>query len=209
MIKIGDKDRRSFLRVGTLGAGASALSLPQFLEAAALSPPMVKDRSVVFVFMHGGPSQTETFDPKMDQPSGIRSATGEVATSIPGLTFGATFPKLAKLAHKLAVVRSFTTGTGAHDIKPIVGKNSLDANIGSLYARVAGANDPATGMPRNVALYPKSVNPEAMEIIRKFGDFAATGPLGASYSPFEPGEGGPVENDMTLRRGDRFHQPLR
>jgi len=199
MIKIGDKDRRSFLRVGTLGAGASALSLPQFLEAAALSPPMVKDRSVVFVFMHGGPSQTETFDPKMDQPSGIRSATGEVATSIPGLTFGATFPKLAKLAHKLAVVRSFTTGTGAHDIKPIVGKNSLDANIGSLYARVAGANDPATGMPRNVALYPKSVNPEAMEIIRKFGDFAATGPLGASYSPFEPGEGGPVENDMTLR----------
>ncbi len=198
MIEIGDRSRRSFLRVGTLGAGASAISLPQFLAASSIEPTLVKDRSVVFLFMHGGPSQTETFDPKMDMPIGVRSATGEVKTSLPGVSFGATFPKLAKLAHKLAVVRSFTTGTGAHDIKPIVGKNSLGANIGSLYSRVAGANDEATGMPKNIALYPRAVDPEAMEMIKKFGDFASTGPLGAAYSAFEPGEGGPVQNDMTL-----------
>jgi len=40
--------------------------------------------------MHGGPTQTETFDPKMTAPSGVRSVTGEVSTSIPGVTFGAT-----------------------------------------------------------------------------------------------------------------------
>lgn len=199
MIEIGDSSRRSFLRVGTLGVGGAALSLPQFLAAKSINPALVKDRSVVFLFMHGGPSQTETFDPKMDQPEGIRSATGEIPTSLPGVTFGSTFPKLAKLAHKLAIVRSFTTGTGAHDIKPIVGVNSLNANIGSLYARVAGPNDQRNGMPKNIALYPKAVDPEAMEMIKKFGDFASAGPLGAAYSPYEPGEGGPMQENMTLR----------
>ena len=205
MIEIGDSSRRSFLRVGTLGMGGAVLSLPDFLRAKSLQPSLVKDRSVVFLFMHGGPSQTETFDPKMDQPSGIRSATGEVKTSIPGVSFGATFPKLAGLADKLAIVRSFTTGTGAHDIKPIVGKNSLGANIGSLYSRVAGPNDPRNGMPKNIALYPKAVDPNALEMIKKFGDFASAGPLGAAYAPFEPGEGGTMQADMTLRMSpDRF-----
>ncbi|NNE90215.1 MAG: DUF1501 domain-containing protein [Verrucomicrobiales bacterium] len=197
MIQIGD--RRSFLRVGSLGLGGSLMSLPQFLAAKSGNSGLVKDRSVVFVFMHGGPSQTETFDPKMDQPMGIRSATGEIPTSLTGVTYGSTFQKLAKLAHKTAVVRSFTTGTGSHDIKPIVGKNSLGANIGSLYTRVAGPNDPVSGMPKNIAIYPKAVNPEAMEQIKKFGDFASAGPLGAAYAPFEPGEGGTMQTDMTLR----------
>ncbi|MCH1410350.1 MAG: DUF1501 domain-containing protein [Verrucomicrobiales bacterium] len=194
-----DRSRRSVLKIGALGLGGGMFTLPEFLAAKSIQPGLVKDRSVVFLFMHGGPSQTETFDPKMDQPSGIRSATGEISTSLPGVTFGSTFPKLAKLAHKLAIIRSFTTGTGAHDIKPIVGKNSLGANIGSLYARVAGANDPTSGIPRNVALYPKAVDPEAMPMIKKFGDFADPGPLGAAFSPYEVGEGGAMQSDMTLR----------
>ncbi|MDA8632799.1 DUF1501 domain-containing protein [Verrucomicrobiales bacterium] len=196
---MADRSRRSVLKIGALGLGGGMFTLPQFLAAKSIQPGLVKDRSVVFLFMHGGPSQTETFDPKMDQPSGIRSATGEISTSLPGVTFGSTFPKLAKLAHKLAIIRSFTTGTGAHDIKPIVGKNSLGANIGSLYARVAGANDPTSGIPRNVALYPKAVDPEAMPMIKKFGDFADPGPLGAAFSPYEVGEGGAMQSDMTLR----------
>lgn len=199
MIELTDRSRRSVLKIGALGLGGGMFTLPEFLAAKSIQPGLVKDRSVVFLFMHGGPSQTETFDPKMDQPSGIRSATGEISTSLPGVTFGSTFPKLAKLAHKLAIIRSFTTGTGAHDIKPIVGKNSLGANIGSLYARVAGANDPTSGIPRNVALYPKAVDPEAMPMIKKFGDFADPGPLGAAFSPYEVGEGGAMQSDMTLR----------
>lgn len=199
MIEVNDRTRRSILKVGALGLGGGVIGLPQFLAAKSLRPGLVKDRSVVFLFMHGGPSQTETFDPKMDQPSGIRSATGEIKTSIPGVTFGSSFPKLAKLAHKLAIVRSFTTGTGAHDIKPIVGKNSIGANIGSLYAKVAGTNDPVSGLPRNLALYPKAVDPDAMPMIKKFGDFADPGPLGSSFSPYEVGEGGSLQSDMMLR----------
>ncbi|MCB1230880.1 MAG: DUF1501 domain-containing protein [Verrucomicrobiae bacterium] len=202
--------RRSLLRVGSLGLGGSVFSLPQFLAAKAAAPALVKDKTVVFLFMHGGPGQAETFDPKMDQPSEIRSATGEIPTTLPGITFGSTFPKLARLAHKLAIIRSFTTGDGNHDIKPIVGKNSLGANIGSLYSRVAGPTVLDTGMPRNVALYPRAVDDSAMEAFTKFGDFASPGPLGAAYAPFAPGAGGTLQADMTLqisrrRLEDRRH----
>ena len=54
-------------------------------------------RSVVFLFLHGGPSQVETFDPKMTAPSNIRSVDGEVQTAVPGVTFGSRLPLLAEI----------------------------------------------------------------------------------------------------------------
>src|SRR6188472_2904038 len=133
--------RRQFLRAGALALGGLTLGDQLGVRAAAAgegkSP--LKDRSVIFLFMHGGPSQFETFDPKMDAPSGIRSATGEIKTTLPGLTFGSTFTQLAKLAHKFSIVRSFVTGDGNHDIKPVVGMDTLRANMGSLYSSIAGA----------------------------------------------------------------------
>ena len=191
--------RRSFLRVGSLGLGG--LSLSSLLGAKALAAKAggaVKDKSVVFLFMHGGPSQTETFDPKMTAPAGVRSVTGEVKTSLPGVTYGATFEKLARLAHKMSVVRSFTTGNGNHDIKPIVCKETLGANLGSLYARVAGMNHPVSGMPRNVALFPRAVEPKSQERVSQFGKFDSTGFLGPGYTPFIPGGGGDLQQDMLL-----------
>src|SRR5437899_10798335 len=136
----GCSGRRDFLRIGGLGLGglslANLLQINAFGAAAATRP--VRGKSVIFLFLHGGPSQTETFDPKMSAPAGIRSITGEIDTSLPGVTFGSTFPRLAGLAKKLAIVRSFRTGDANHDIKPVVGKATLGANMGSLFARVAG-----------------------------------------------------------------------
>lgn len=175
-----------------------ALGLPSFLRAAKIHPGLLHDRSVVFLFMHGGPSQTETFDPKMDMPAEIRSATGEVATSLPGVRFGATFPRLAKLAHRLAVVRSFTTGDGNHDIKPLVGKNSLGANLGALYSRVAGSTLPS-GLPRNVALFPQAVDGSSMPAVQQFGNLLSTGKIGSGHAPFAPGEGGQLQGDLALK----------
>lgn len=190
--------RRDFLRVGSLALGG--LTLPQLLasRAAASNSNVVKDKSVIFLFMHGGPSQTETFDPKMSAPAGVRSATGEIATQIPGITFGSTFEKLAGLNDKFSIVRSFKTGNGNHDIKPVVCNDTIGANIGSLYARVAGTNDPVTGMPRNAALYPRAVDPETMPQILNFGDFASTGTLGKAFAPFIPGAGGSLQESMKL-----------
>jgi Protein of unknown function (DUF1501) len=192
-------NRREFLSVGSLALGG--LTLPGLLRAraavAAAGGP-VRDRSVIFLFMHGGPSQTETFDPKMTAPSGIRSMTGEIKTTLPGVTFGGTFEKLARLAHKFTVVRSFVTGDGNHDIKPVVGKHTFGANLGSIYARLAGTNHPVTGLPRNVALFPRAVAPEAQPANMTFGKFGATGPLGSAYAPFVPGGGGTMQEDMQL-----------
>ena len=192
-------DRRSFLGVGGLGFGGLAFGGLQHLQAAkARRHPAVKDRSVIFLFMHGGPSQFETFDPKMDAAAEIRSVTGEIPTRIPGITFGSTFQRLARLNDKFSIVRSFVTGDSVHDIKTIVGKDTLKANIGSLYSRVAGQIAPGTAMPTNVALFPKAVASNVGEPFLKFGDFTSGGEVGAAYRPFVPGTGSSAQADMTL-----------
>lgn len=192
-------NRRNFLRVGTLALGG--LTLTDLLTArakAAESKRPVKDRSVIFLFLHGGPSQVETFDPKMSAPEGIRSATGEIPTKLPGITFGSTYPKLAAMADKLTVVRSYVPGDANHDIKPIVGKDSFGANLGSVYARVAGMNNPTNGVPTNVMLFPRSVDPSTQAGQAGFGKFTSPGGFGEAYAPFDPSSGGNLYKNMKL-----------
>lgn len=81
--------RRSFLRVGGLGFGG--LSLPQLLAARAAgadSANAKRDTSVVWLWLNGGPSQIENFDPKITAPVEYRSVSGEVSTSVPMLENG-------------------------------------------------------------------------------------------------------------------------
>jgi len=194
--------RRQFLRVGSMALGGlslNALSLPAFLAAkAAGGNRVLRDKAVIFLFLHGGPSQFETFDPKMNAPSDIRSATGEIATALPGVTFGSDFPKLASMADRLAIVRSFTTGDANHDIKPIVGRDTGGANLGVFYARAAGATDPRSGMPRAAVLFPRAVDPSTGPAIRNFGRFESSGQLGSGFAPFVPGAGSDLQQDMQL-----------
>jgi len=195
--------RRDFLRVGALSLGG--LTLPAFTSARGSTSTTLADKSVVFLFLHGGPSQLETFDPHMEAPAEIRCATGEIPTALPSVTFASSFPRLARLADRLAVVRSFVPGDGNHDIKPVVGKDTFGANLGSVYAHVAGANHPDTGMPRNLALFPRAVDPSTQPGTMSFGNFAATGPFAAATGPFQPGAGGSLQSDMRLALPtDRF-----
>jgi len=189
------RSRREFLRVGGLALGGLTLA---DLARAGDAGNLLTGKSIVFLFMHGGPPQTETFDPKMGAPSEIRSVTGEVKTSLPGVTYGSTFPLLARLAHKTAVVRSFVTGDGNHDLKPLVCRDTFGANPGSIFSRVAGSNHPRTGVPTNIALFPRSVTPDAQPASRSFGDFLSSGRFGSAHAPFEPGGGGQLQKDMTL-----------
>src|SRR5579872_2949659 len=200
--------RREFLRLGGMSLGGLALPgmFPDVSSAAA--GKLGTGKSVIFLFQHGGPSQIETFDPKMTAPDGIRSATGEIATKLPGVTFGGTFPRLAALADRLTIVRSFTTGDGNHDIKPVVGRDSGGANLGTLFSRVVGTNHPLTGMPTNAALFPRAIDPEREPSQKNFGNFESTGGLGTAFAPFVPGAGGDLQLDMQLaipadRLGDR------
>ena len=205
MISIGGHTRlgrREFLRVGGLGLGGLSLA-SLFPTAGAAGVPLasagkpVTDKAVVFLFLHGGPSQFETFDPKMTAPAEVRSATGEIPTRIPGVTFGGSFPKLAARADRLCVVRSYVPGDANHDIKPVVGKDSFGANLGSAYATVAGSNRPS-GMPTNVLLFPRAVDPNAQPGQASFGRFPSTGPFAASAAPFQPDGDGTLKSDMKL-----------
>jgi uncharacterized protein (DUF1501 family) len=184
--------RRDFLRVGSLGL--AGLTLPELLAARAAEASFVRDRSVVFLFLNGGPSQFETFDPKMTAPAEFRSVTGEVQTKLPGVTFGGTFPKLGALADQLAVVRSFKPGNANHDggNSILSCQNPTKAALGALYARLAGSGNPRTGLPSNVLLTPMSVGRAPFGINptgaggQGFQGAYQTGNLPSSFQPFHP-----------------------
>lgn len=187
--------RRDFLKIGTLGFGALTLShLLHARSLAAAGGNEVKETSVIWLWLSGGPTHVETFDPKMTAPAEYRSVTGEVATKIPGVTIGGTFPKIAGVADKMAFVRSFAHTNsghagGAHFVMTGYDNRNIDNGglptrpaLGSILARVRGPNSSRTGMPMYVRL----------------GNVAADGPafLGAAYNPFDPS--GQARRNMSL-----------
>ena len=202
MLRIFDDNqplnRRELLQVGGLGLGG--LSLVSLLGAKAFArgkPNPLTGKSVIFLFQQGGPSQLETFDPKPDAPSGIRTVGGVIPTSIPGVQFGATMEQLAKLAHKLNVVRSFSTKNGGHNIQPIVSNYSKQAAISTHFAKVAGATRAISGTPTTAVLFPRSVD-EKVPGPSARGNLSETGSYGAGFAPFIPGKGGQLQEDMKL-----------
>ena len=101
-------NRRQLLQIG--GLGLSGLSLSSLLTTKALAnlsggpTDPLTGKSVIFLFQQGGPSQFETFDPKPNAPSGIRTVGEVIPTSIPGVQFGGAMSQLAKLAHTTTVL---------------------------------------------------------------------------------------------------------
>lgn len=187
--------RRDFLKVGSLGMGT--LALPQLLQQraeAAAAGNEVKDTSVIWVWLGGGPTHVETFDPKMTAPSEYRSTTGEVATNVSGVSLGGTFKEMAGVADKMAFVRSFAHtnsghGGGTHWVMTGYDNRSIDngglpsrPSMGSILSRVRGANNPRTGMPTFI----------------RMNGIGADGPafLGAAYAPFDPN--GQARRNMSL-----------
>ena len=154
--------RRDFMRIGAGGMGAfgagmlgrSALGNPAELRNATTG------KSVIFLFMQGGPTQHETFDPKIQVPVEIASVGGDIPTSVPGLHFGDSLQKLSKHAHRMAVVRNYKPGTGHGGVLPIVSPTTQGASIGAVYSRVAGTNHPDTGLPNSMFMIPQSIDPD-------------------------------------------------
>ena len=100
--------RRTLLEAA--GAGLFGLSLPNLLaaEAHAGAASKPRARSVIFLFLFGGPSQLETFDLKPDAPEKIRGPFKPIASRTPGLLIGERLPRLAAVSDKFCVVRSMT-----------------------------------------------------------------------------------------------------
>ncbi|MSU76822.1 MAG: DUF1501 domain-containing protein [Gemmataceae bacterium] len=199
--------RRQLLKIGGLGLGGLSLANLFAAKSAAAplsSPSPLNGKSVIFLFQQGGPSQFETFDPKPDASSDIRTITGVTQTNVPGLYFGDTLEQLSRQADKLTIVRSFQTGNAAHNIRPIVGPESLDANIGSLVSRVLGPTNAVTSMPTNAVLFPQSVCSDVTRGSAR-GDITATGAIGPMHAPFLPGGTGQLLRNLRLNlTPDRF-----
>lgn len=211
--------RRDFIRAGALGVGSlslGGLTLPGLLStraaaAAANVADYVKDKSVVLLFLAGGPSQYETFDPKMDAPAEIRGKSGELQTSVPGLTFSGMFPNLAKIAHKFVIVQSFTGDGGAHEsatVKLLTGGTARPtelefgdegASMGSYYSKIAGTNHPRTGIPMYSLLMEREIDEFYINYFLKAAVMASgPGQLGSIYTPFSPNRESVAQENMKL-----------
>ena len=197
--------RRDFLRVGGLALGGMTLANQLRCNAAlAESGGAIRKKSVVFLFLQGGPSHIEMFDPKMTAPSDFRSITGEVASKLAGVTFGGSFPQLAKLADKITIVRSYASRNSGHTYQAVAsGGNRMKATMGALASRVTGTNDSETGMPSNVLLLPEAIEP-SLKLGRNFETGAlptltSPGDLGPSYAAFNPTGGGQLQENLKLR----------
>ncbi|MCZ6795873.1 MAG: DUF1501 domain-containing protein [Planctomycetota bacterium] len=191
--------RRDFLTVGSLALGGLTLSsLLSSRARAAAEGSVASERSVVLLFLGGGPSHIETFDPKMDAPSEIRSVTGEVPTAIPGVTFGGTFPRLARLAGRLAVVRSFRHPVTDHSRAihhVITAGHPTGASMGSLYARLRGATHPRTGFPTYATITNDEVDGQYLKEKRRVVMASGPGSLGAPLAPFDLAPLDPAPSD--------------
>jgi hypothetical protein len=187
--------RRDFLRVGGLGLGSLSLAnLLQGKAKAAEQGIQTSDKSVIWLWLGGGPTQVETFDPKMTAPSEYRSVTGEVKTVLPGVTLGGNFERIAGLADKMAFVRSFAHTNSGHSggthyvmtgYDNRLADNGAVADrpfLGSIMSRIRGTNHPVTGIPTYVRL----------------GGIYADGPafLGTAFGPFDPA--GEARRNMSL-----------
>ncbi|HTI50292.1 MAG TPA: DUF1501 domain-containing protein [Planctomycetaceae bacterium] len=113
--------RREWLRIG--GTSLAGLSLAQRAGAGpatsartAIDPGATfgRAKSVIVVFLSGGPPQHETWDPKPDAPAEVRGGFGTIATATPGLSVGELMPLTAQLTGQIAVLRAMVTNDNAH-----------------------------------------------------------------------------------------------
>ena len=105
--------RRSFLRIGSIGT--AGLSLPNMLRAGTVSPTSRPDHSVVMIYLPGGPTQHETFDPKPLAPSEIRGSFGTTASQQAGVRFCELLPKLAATSDRFSIVRTLVGLKNRHE----------------------------------------------------------------------------------------------
>jgi hypothetical protein len=111
--------RRQLLRAG--GLGGLSLALPHFFRAQAAARPAGRPsglppiRSCILIFLYGGPSHLDTWDMKPAAPAEIRGEFRSIATSVPGLRVCEYLPQMARLLHKVALIRSLHHPMRNHD----------------------------------------------------------------------------------------------
>jgi hypothetical protein len=187
--------RRDVLRVGSLAVAGSVLP---FASAPARGVPPPRARSVVVLWMAGGVTHIDSFDPKPDAPREVRGPLRPIDTSLPGVRFCETLPCLAAQAHRLALMRSYSSGNNDHFLSQAfalsgrrVGAAQIltEPNVGAVVSRVLG---PRAGLPGYVAV-PGTTRPGPPPTNMFTGGW-----LGREHAPFPTG-GQPRNEDFTAK----------
>ena len=176
--------RRAVLKAGLLGL--TGLGLSDVLRARAAAPSANK-KSVILIWLDGGPSQLETYDPKPDAPAEYRGPFGIARSRIPGMYVSALMPETARHADKIALVRSVHHDNGDHFAaghwmttgrfgSTAVNLPQKYPSVGSYVARVKGANSPHV---------PAYVGLPSAQTIYLFPGYMGSAYLGGQYNPFD------------------------
>ncbi|MGV3724015.1 MAG: DUF1501 domain-containing protein [Actinomycetota bacterium] len=189
--------RRTFLQAGALGA--FGLTLPHALSADAAERAR-RRTSCILIWLQGGPSQIDTFDPKPDAPEDVRGPFRPIETNVSGIRIAEVFPKLARRADKFALLRSVHHPQPAH----IVGHQYMLAgmgngaiaypNLGAVVAKLRGGGSllPPWVLVPNIA-YETNASQERLA--------QTAGYLGSEFDAVIP-QGDLVQGSLTLRELD-------
>ena len=106
--------RRDLLHAGGVAAGSSLLASGGLSPSFAKAGTNAKAKSVIFLWLAGGVTHHESFDPKPDAPEEIRGSLTTIQTTLPGVRFTEVMPQMARQTDKIALVRTFAAGTDDH-----------------------------------------------------------------------------------------------
>jgi hypothetical protein len=199
--------RRDLLRVGSLSIAATAV--PHLFRSACAAEAKAAEgqgraKSVIFLWMAGGVTHIDSFDPKPDAPIEYRGILEDIATSLPGVHFCETIPCLAKIAHELCLVRSFSHDSDDHLLSQVytlsgrkVNMTQLfsEPNIGSIIWHLQG---PRNGLPGYIAV-PGITRPGPPP-----HNLFVGGWMGSQYAPYCLG-GLPEQPDFSV--GQKLYDP--
>ena len=191
--------RRSFLRIGGLAAGG--LTLPGLLQAESEAGKGRSRKSVIMIFLSGGPPHQDMVDLKPLAPAEYRGEFHPIRTSVPGIDICEHMPRLAKAMKRFAVVRSVVGSEGRHAaFQCLTGhrvRNQPPGGWPSLGAAVSKLKGPVhRDVPAFVSLTPKMKS-------RTWSDPGQAGFAGLSHAPFAPNAAGTSDlilNGVTLGR---------
>lgn len=183
--------RRDLLRVGALGLGG--LTLPRLLasEARATSGAAARARSVIILFLSGGPSQLDMFDLKPDAPEEIRGTFRPIASRLPGLSVCEHLPRIARVADRCAFLRATTHANGNHPAAAYWMMVGMPMTRGAIQTVTMSREDrPHPGsvaarlLPARHGLPPFVMVPEAISPVGPERPGQHAGFLGAAYDPY-------------------------
>ena len=177
--------RRSAIKVGFLGA--LGLTSADWLRLQAKGAARRSNKSVILLWLDGGPSHLETYDPKPEAPSEYRGPWGAIETNVSGIRISEQLPLHAKHADKMVFLRSVHHKNGDHFaaahwmLTGRYGSHSTDQaqkfpSVGSIVARTRGANAP--GLPAYVGL-------PAAQSVYLYPGYQGAAYLGQAFNPFD------------------------